>query len=56
MMRSEDSGCVVPWSVAMVLVYDSIFINYTQLMGETTHCNIIFRDRIQLYMYDCIAV
>ena len=24
MMRSEDSGCVVPWSVAMVLVYDGI--------------------------------
>ena len=40
-------------------VYDSIFINYTQLMGETTHCNRIFRDkshRIQLYMYDYSCV
>ena len=48
------------WLVyACMVTYDSIFINYTQLMGETTQCNRIFRDkshRIQLYTYDCIAV
>ena len=59
MMRSED--IVDVWSPGRWCngaVYDSIFIKYTQLMGELiTHCNRIFREISQdTTVYTCMTV